>query len=450
MAHFQSVLEGMDQYGGSESHTSCIMCGCTRPMGLGLELIVCSACGDRFNCCACKVVDRVYEEHRDNWCCALCISELFPFNRITEEGEFIACIGSSDSMSTSVFTDHNCLRLDLFSDPTENRPLLSNVDLDPDDNFFLNRLNISAYCTPSSMSGKFKATQQVFTAMHINCRSISYKIPDIQILLAQLPVKVLAVTETWLDRNNGDSIFIPGYSFTHSSRIGGGGGGVGLFVEKDINFRIFEPQCPCMNSYESLFVGITQKKGADIVVGVIYRPPGENLADFNKEIDMLLLLGDFNVNLLKSQDHFLTNSFLNSMISHHYLPAILRPTRITETTATLIDNDFTNAYSKILDSSILTCDISDHLPVLVWMNFASVPQCYKAPNYARRINDDLIGHFGMILSQMDWSEVSVASEANDPNLAYAIFFDLFKNAYDRVFSLNKLVNGKLMHTGSLG
>src|SRR6218665_3306239 len=117
------------------------------------------------------------------------------------------------------------------------------------------------------------------------------------------------------------------------------------------------------------------------------------------------------------------------MISHHYLPAILRPTRITETTATLIDNVFTNAYSKILDSSILTCDISDHLPVLVWMNFASVPQCYKAPNYARRINDDLIGHFGMILSQIDWSEVSVASEANDPNLAYAIFYDLFKNAY---------------------
>src|SRR6218665_2315233 len=198
MAHFQSVLEGMDQYGGSESHTSCIMCGCTRPMGLGLELIVCSACGDRFNCCACKVVDRVYEEHRDNWCCALCISELFPFNRITEEGEFIACIGSSDSKPTLVFTDQNCLRLDLFSDPTENRPLLCNADLDPDDNFVLNRLNISAYCTPSSMSGKFKAIQQVFTAMHINCRSISYKIPDIQILLAQLPVKVLQLLKLGL------------------------------------------------------------------------------------------------------------------------------------------------------------------------------------------------------------------------------------------------------------
>src|SRR6218665_182305 len=105
--------------------------------------------------------------------------------------------------------------------------------------------------------------------------------------------------------------------------------------------------------------------------------------------------------------------------------------------ATLIDNVFTNANLKILDSSILTCDISDHLPVLVWMNFASIPQCSKAPNYTRRINDDLIEHFGMILSQMDWSEVSVDSEANDPNLAYALFYDLFKNAYDRVFPIKQ-------------
>src|SRR6218665_791200 len=41
---------------------------------------------NRFNCCACKVLDRVYGEHRDNWCCAVCISELFPFNHITSSG----------------------------------------------------------------------------------------------------------------------------------------------------------------------------------------------------------------------------------------------------------------------------------------------------------------------------------------------------------------------------
>src|SRR6218665_3680804 len=43
---------------------------------------------------------------------------------------------------------------------------------------------------------------------------------------------------------------------------------------------------------------------------------------------------------------------------------------------------------------------------------------------------------------MDWSEVSVASEANDPNLAYAIFYDLFKNAYDRVFPLKQISERK--------
>jgi len=71
------------------------------------------------------------------------------------------------------------------------------------------------------------------------------------------------------------------------------------------------------------------------------------------------------------------------------------------------------------------------------MNFASIPQCSKAPNYTRRINGDLIEHFGMILSQINWCEVSVASKANDPNLAYAIFYDLFKNAYGRVLPIKQ-------------
>src|SRR6218665_2436844 len=116
------------------------MYGCTRSMGMGRALIVCSACGDRPNYCACEVLNWVYEEHRDNWFCALCISQLFPFNHITEEGEFIACICSSDSKPTSVFTDQNCLSLDLFSDPICEKA----ASVYPDDNFFLNRLNISA------------------------------------------------------------------------------------------------------------------------------------------------------------------------------------------------------------------------------------------------------------------------------------------------------------------
>ena len=80
---------------------------------------------------------------------------------------------------------------------------------------------------------------------------------------------------------------------------------------------------PTLLIYEGLFVSIPQQKGQDLILGVIYRPPGQPLELFNHELSILLpalikskrkvlLAGDFNVNLLKldvhepSQDFFLT------------------------------------------------------------------------------------------------------------------------------------------------
>src|SRR6218665_563896 len=61
-----------------------------------------------------------------------------------------------------------------------------------------------------------------------------------------------------------------------------------------------------------------------------------------------------------------TNNFLDVLISHHFLPAILQPTRVTTSSATLLDNIFTNVWPKMLSSSIIVTDISDHLPVIAW------------------------------------------------------------------------------------
>ena len=54
-------------------------------------------------------------------------------------------------------------------------------------------------------------------------------------------------------------------------------------------------------------------------------------------------MGDFNINLLSYETLSDTNNFLNSMISHNLLPHVLQPTRVTDHSATVIDNIFTNA-----------------------------------------------------------------------------------------------------------
>ena len=52
-------------------------------------------------------------------------------------------------------------------------------------------------------------------------------------------------------------------------------------------------------------------------------------------------MGDFNLDLIKSEHHPATGDFLNSMNSLGYHPLIALPTRITPSSDTLIDNIFT-------------------------------------------------------------------------------------------------------------
>ena len=72
------------------------------------------------------------------------------------------------------------------------------------------------------------------------------------------------------------------------------------------------------------------------------------------------------MDLLKSHIHKKTQQFLNLNLDHDLFPVITRPTRITHSSATLIDNIFLD--SKLTgrtDNKILVTDISDHLPSVV-------------------------------------------------------------------------------------
>lgn len=57
--------------------------------------------------------------------------------------------------------------------------------------------------------------------------------------------------------------------------------------------------------------------------------------------------GDFNLDLLKSESHQETKNFLNALNSLFFQPQILQPTRITDHSATLIDNIFFNSLVEI-------------------------------------------------------------------------------------------------------
>ena len=73
----------------------------------------------------------------------------------------------------------------------------------------------------------------------------------------------------------------------------------------------------------------------------------------------IFVCGDLNIDLLKHESHNSTRNFIDIMYSLG-LSLIDKPTRITDTSATLIDNIFTNELHHNLTSGILFNDNSDH------------------------------------------------------------------------------------------
>ena len=109
----------------------------------------------------------------------------------------------------------------------------------------------------------------------------------------------------------------------------------------------------------------------------MYRLPNTDRKEFNEIIKTLLentktenkvcyLMDDYNIDLLNIESHGPTSDYNDTMYSNGFILLITRPTRVTHSSATPIDNIFTNQFSSQFDESfqcILLTDISDHYPV---------------------------------------------------------------------------------------
>ena len=74
------------------------------------------------------------------------------------------------------------------------------------------------------------------------------------------------------------------------------------------------------------------------------------------------LCGDFNIYILKHESKKNIGNYLNALYSKGCNNVINKPTRITESSATLLDHMYTNTTNSITNRGILTYEISDHLP----------------------------------------------------------------------------------------
>ena len=142
------------------------------------------------------------------------------------------------------------------------------------------------------------------------------------------------------------------------------------------------------------------------------------------------LMGDFNVDLMKAGTHGPTSDFLGEFTSGGFYPLVSLPTRLTDTTATLIDNIWTNNVVANIGSGLVTVRISDHLPVFAFVGGSvEVGGAQKEGGRRRLVNEGRIARFAEVLGS--WSFDEVRALGVEENVAR--FRNSFRDMYDEAF-----------------
>ena len=78
--------------------------------------------------------------------------------------------------------------------------------------------------------------------------------------------------------------------------------------------------------------------------------------------------GDFNIGLLKYETIPKYQDFYTLVASNGLLPYITLPTRLTDTTMSIIDNIYTNTFKEDIFSGNIMIEIADHLLQFISIN----------------------------------------------------------------------------------
>ena len=153
--------------------------------------------------------------------------------------------------------------------------------------------------------------------------------------MLNLNFTVIGMSETWLYDANVHCFGIESYNHLFQYRKERRGGGVSLFIHKKLSAKCREDLNVNQSFMEAIFVEIPKDEiGTNkcIIVGTIYRPPNQDVSIFTdslteilhnirKEGKLLYIMGDFNINLLDTDNHITSSEFLDNMYSLSFFPS---------------------------------------------------------------------------------------------------------------------------------
>ena len=366
-----------------------------------------------------------------SWSCQKCTLSNIPFTTTTRNSLELLNQGKRSLFIESFAPDAN-VNIDFFRDIKDT---LSDEIIDDNINTELTQCPYLSLTELNEKNNINKATN--FSTLHLNINSLKLHHSELDTLLKNCNIKfdVIGISETGLNElNNNENTNLDGYHDPEDTFSTRSKGGTRLYVSEDLNhIPRKDLQIYKKGLLESTCIEILNKNKQNIIVACIYRHPDMNLSEFNILYDELFLLGDFNIDLLKTENHIESDTFLNNNLSSCMRPLITRPTRITAHSKTLIDNIFTNNLEDDIISGNLICSISDHLPQYAIINDAMTPNITNKQKRKtfKNYNKFNLQNFLAEFRNLDWDHLHTNENTNEKmatfiktinNLSSALFF----------------------------
>ncbi len=268
--------------------------------------------------------------------------------------------------------------------------------------------------------------------MHLNVRSLLHKVAEMEGLLNLFGhPKVLMLTETWLTLDSA-LLEIPDYTFVSSPRLLSRGGGVGAYIHKSLPYVIKDTSCntnfQCHN-IDFLLIELLN----NISICCIYCPPNSKVVDIIAVVEhmksllnsrsSLIIGGDFNIDFLVSTD--LPLDFLNSLHALSLHPIISLPTRVSDSSSSIIDNFLCDISLLPLRSSVIKTDISDHYLIEMSLSVTTSDNSIR-----RNLSPLNMSKFSTKLRNADWSRLY---SIEDVDVAFNYFLKKLKRIYSKCF-----------------
>lgn len=260
---------------------------------------------------------------------------------------------------------------------------------------------------------------------------------ELELFLNKYNVSIFCITEHWLKEYqvvfNFDKHQVAS-SFCRKTAIHGGSL---IIANKDLKFKVRRDivSLSIERTIEIACIELTQ-----CIIVSIYRPPSACYEQFEAVLEELLtkltakrnkdiiVCGDFNINLL--EDTVLTKRFLSLFKCCDLTNLFLKPTRVTNSSATCIDNIFTNGTPSF--SAIINKLHSDHCGQLVSFNYNMEKQVSKR-KVVVPVNMKCMERFrNTVANQI---EIPLVGSVNDK---YGVLCDHINSVFKTVFIPKKI------------